>query len=349
MSKSSPIRVLVVDDSFFMRKLLTELISAAPDMEVIGEAKNGIEAVGYAAQLHPDVITMDYNMPEMTGAEAVLQILALPLKKKPRIIMLSAYTTEGAKETFNSLRAGAVFTIQKSSGEISLDIKTIQEEIFSKIRQAYRAKVQVRPPLKEKTVSHKSPLLPAEHVVIIGSSTGGPPVVEDILLALPQSIKAPIIIVQHMPAFFTKTFAQRLDRLVPFDVKEAYEGAVLHGGSVYIAPGGKHLRLGKKNGSSVCLLTDEDPVHGLKPSIDVTMQSAAPLFKEKIIGIELTGMGKDGQSGMKDIKKHGGLTLVQNPYSAVIASMPQSVIDAGAADEILSPKQIAEKITSICS
>jgi len=352
MNKMKTIKVLVVDDSFFMRKLLRELLEQEKDIEVVGDAKNGVEAVGEAIRLKPDVITMDYNMPKMTGAEAIVEILAqVSAPLLPRIVMLSAYTTEGAEATLECFRAGAVDAIEKPSGELSLDIETIHADIVKKVRSASRAKVFVSGVMTQK----KRRVRPGKRsggvnsdIVVIGSSTGGPPVVEDIVVGLPKNFSVPVVVVQHMPPFFTRVFASRLDRMTAATVKEVMEGEVLRAGTVYIAPGDYHVVFKKTTDNLYTIHLNQDPpVHGLRPSIDVSMESAAKIFGKKTVGVELTGMGEDGHKGMEIIKSVGGKTIVQDPKTAVIASMPQGVIDQGNADVVCSREKILATLLSL--
>ena len=349
------IRVLIVDDSFFMRKLIRDLLSIDSEIEVVGEAKDGIEAVEEAARLLPDVILMDYSMPQMSGVEATGKILERP-DPLPVILMLSAYTTEGADETLESLRAGAVDFISKPSGELSLDIEKVKEEIILKVKKL--ALVQVRKfekiKIVKKTKNQKiSSNKVIAKVIVIGASTGGPPVLEDILSRMPANLNAILIIVQHMPKRFTETFAKRLDKISPLFVKEAEDGEVLKTGMAYVAPGGTHMKIekGEKDNASrtdmVVRLTREPLEYGIWPAIDVSMMSAANYYPYEIMGIILTGMGDDGLEGMRAIKAVKGHTIVQDPATAVVGSMPKAVIEEGLADEILSPDEIAKRIIEL--
>ena len=362
MNKNNKIRVLVVDDSFFMRRLLRELINSHPEMEVVGEAKDGVEAIGQAINLKPDVITMDFNMPRLTGAEATGKILQ-EVEPLPVVLMVSAYTKEGAEETLESLRAGAVDFIQKPSGELSLDIDRIKDEIFEKIKMAAKARVRVSRKVESRgageAASAKGYGEPREKkkkikvslakVIVIGASTGGPPIVEDIMAALPSDLPAAVIIVQHMPKYFTASFAERLDRISSLKIKEAEEKDEIKAGHGYVAPGDFHLEIKAKDNNSgkIIHLSKGEPFHGLRPAIDVTMKSVAEHYKNNIIGIILTGMGEDGSQGMRTIKSAGGHTIVQEPETCVVDSMPSEVINNKMADEILKPEKIAKRIIEL--
>ncbi len=350
--KNKKIRVLIVDDSFFMRKLLLDILSSDAEIEVVGEAKDGVEAVLAAARLKPDVITMDYLMPKMNGRDSIEKIMqgAEPV---PRIIMLSAHAEEGAETTLQCLAAGCVDFVLKPSGELSLDIEKIKKEIISKVKMAANARFRffgkTNRQVKKKVAIEKHAL----KVVAIGASTGGPPILEQIISSLSADLDMAVLVVQHMPAYFTKTFAERLDKITHFSVKEAEEGDVVKVGMVFVAPGEFHMELEKKseeeNSGVVIHLTKTPPKNEFRPSIDVLMASAVRCYRNKIVGVILTGMGSDGLEGMRAVKNARGCTIVQNPETAVVDSMPKSVIDGGLADEILPPDKIAEKIAELSS
>lgn len=355
IKKQDKIRVLIVDDSFFMRKLIREILNSDPEIEVIDEAKDGVEAIGKAARLEPDVIIMDYSMPQMNGAEAAKKILEKS-EKLPVILMLSAYATEGAEATLECLRAGAVDFISKPSGELSLDIDKVKDEIIIKIKKL--AQVRVKKFEKIKFVKKaKKPLIKIEKrgtkIIVIGASTGGPPILEDIFTNLPEDLNAVLIVVQHMPKYFTATFAKRLDKVSSLFVKEAEKGEVLKAGMAFIAPGGYHTKIErrkKENGleSEIVINLTKDPAeYGFWPSIDVLMMSVAQYYPYEIIGILLSGMGGDGVEGLRAIKSVNGYNIVQDPNTAVVASMPEAAIKEGLADEILSPEKIAERIVEL--
>lgn len=345
------IKVLIVDDSFFMRKLLRELLSVDPQIEVVGEAHDGVEAIGEVIRLNPDVITMDYNMPRMNGIETIEHILK-DTGRHPAIIMVSATTKEGAEETFACLRAGAVDYILKPSGELSLDIEKIGSEIISKIKVACNATVRKFEPLKEyrgpKTVKNVN----TQKIVAIGASTGGPPIIEDILAGLPGNLDAAVLITQHMPPNFTRSFAERLDRISELVVIEAAGGEEIKNGMGFVAPGGFHMLLieEKKQGvtKNYIKLTEDPLVNNFRPSVDVMMQSIAKKdCKEKCVGVILTGMGEDGREGIRAIKQAGGYIIAQEPRTAAVGTMPNAVIKAGIADAILTPLNIAKKILDL--
>lgn len=350
MSEEKRIRVLIVDDSFFMRKLIADLLESDSSIEVIGDAKDGAEAVEAVKRLKPDVVTMDLHMPEMDGISAIKTILSDD-DYRPAIIMLSAHTTDGAEETLKGLSAGAVDFILKPSGELSFDIKYVQEELIEKIKIAAKANVQkiVKEPVAVSTAKiHKSC---AGKIVVIGASTGGPPVIDRIVSSFAEDFCLAVLIVQHMPAKFTPSFASMLNKKAGISVKEAEEGEVIEPGVCLLIPGGSHgvveIRKDGDLEEKIIHLNKELPVNGYRPSIDVLMKSVAEKYKNNTIGIILTGMGNDGMEGMRAIRNNGGYTIVQSLETAVITSMPNSVLSINCADEALSPGEIIEKLKSI--
>lgn len=351
MPMSGKIKLLIVDDSYFMRKLIRDLLSSDPDIQIIGEAKNGVEAIKMANEFKPNVITMDYNMPEMNGAEATSQIMGLedPL---PAILMLSALTTEGAEETFRCLKAGAVDFIPKPSGEISLDIDKISADLIAKVKTASHARLlRRRIKLPARPARKELKMLPPTEIIVIGSSTGGPPLLEEMLSKLPVHFKIPILVVQHMPEKFTKSLAERLDTLVPLHIKEAEEGDVIELGMCYIAPGGWHMVIETidetRRHEHTLHMNKEPPQFGLRPAINHTLRSAAEHFGQAALGVILTGMGDDGSEGMKLLKASGGYVIAQNPETATIPSMPESIIRLGIVDEVMDPDDIIARLIQI--
>lgn len=346
------IRVLLADDSFFARKLLREILSSDDDIEIAGEANDGEMAVVEAIRLKPDVITMDFKMPKMDGAAATEAILAA-VRPPPGIVMVSAYTREGAEESLRSLRAGAIDFVLKPSGEISFDLTAVKDEILTKVKAAAKAKVRrsalldIEPAKKVKPGPRGS-----ARAIVLGASTGGPPVIENILSAITPDIKAAIFVAQHMPPYFTRTFAERLNKSCALPVKEAEDGEVVRRGMVYVAPGDFHMEIKKRKRGprfeQTISLTDGSALQGLRPAIDVTMASVSAIFKRAAIGVVLSGMGADGKVGAEAIKKAGGRVIVQDPATAVIDAMPLAVIRAGLADEVLVPEAIAPRLAKLC-
>lgn len=344
-----PIKVLVVDDSAFMRKLIIEIINAESDLEVVGYARNGQDALQKLERLDVDVITLDVEMPIMDGLATLKEIMKIGPKP---VIMLSSLTRTGSETTMQALALGAVDFISKPSGSISLDLKTIAAEITDKIRLAAMAKLQkpnrIQPQKKQAPpIALARPATgAADNLVIIGSSTGGPKAVEEVFAQIPANLPAGIVVVQHMPKDFTRSFAERLNNLFPFPVKEASDGDLIENGKVLIAPGDYHLTI---TAQKRVKLNQEERVMFLRPAVDVTMATLPAVFGKRILGVILTGMGKDGAKGMAQIKQAGGITIAQDRNTSTIYSMPRVVAEEGNADYILPLDRIGKVITELVS
>ncbi|MBU2258501.1 MAG: chemotaxis response regulator protein-glutamate methylesterase, partial [Candidatus Omnitrophica bacterium] len=336
-------RILVVDDSFRMRKIISDIISSDPGFEVIGKAKDGKEALVKVYSLKPDIVTLDVNIPLLDGISVLEEIM----KNQPtRIIMVSAYTRAGTTATIKALELGALDFIAKPSGEISLDLTKLKDEIISKIKIAAKIDLDKFEALPIKPVKKQEAVV--KKVVVIGASTGGPKAVLDLMKYIPADNNAVFIIVQHMPKGFTLSFAERISWQTGIKTKEAEDEDVVAPGKVYVAPSGYHLIL-EKSGSGVKIKLTEDPlINFVRPSIDVTMSSVAEVFGQNVIGVILTGMGKDGLEGARSIKSNGGYVIVQDEETSVIWGMPRAVYEAGLADKIMPlskiPKTIMEYI-----
>jgi two-component system, chemotaxis family, protein-glutamate methylesterase/glutaminase len=349
MKDARKIAVLVVDDSFFIRKLIREMIESDEEIEVVGEAKDGKEAVEMADELRPDVITMDFQMPVMDGADATKEIMDR-ISPPPSIIIVSSHTKEGVEQTMESLRLGAIDFIGKPSGDSPVGIDQIQKELIEKIKVSKKARVQ----RVEKTVRTKERASKEQgrfKAIVIGASTGGPPVVERILSGIPPYLQSCILIIQHMPENFSRAFVETLNNYSKMEVREARDGDPVRSGVIYVIPSGWHGKVEefaeKEYTKHMIHLNKEKKESGYRPSIDVLMRSVAEHFGSHSMGILLTGMGSDGKEGMRAIKRAGGHTIVQSPETAVIDSMPNSVIGIEAADEVLSPDDIVKKIISL--
>ncbi|MEM0313863.1 MAG: chemotaxis response regulator protein-glutamate methylesterase [Candidatus Bathyarchaeia archaeon] len=333
------IRVLVVDDSALMRRMIRDLIQSDPEIRVIDTASNGVEMLEKLQTLTPDVVTLDVNMKIMDGLTA----LKLIMEKHPLpVIMLSNATREGAEETLKALEYGAIDYVAKPSGEISLDIEKIRDELIAKVKAAAKAKI-----IKyEYMTSEEAPYMETDkdNVILIGASTGGPPAIEKILRSLPENVP-PILVVQHMPPGFTQSFAARLNSLCSFEVKEAKEGDPIVPGQALLAPGGYHMIVG--DDKKVHLL-ENPPIHGVRPAVDPMMITAAGVYRSKTIGVLLTGMGRDGVSGMREIKRFGGRTIAQDETSCTVFGMPKAAIEAGCVDKVLPLFKIPGEIMRMC-
>ncbi len=334
-------RVLVVDDSHFMRRALAKILEDDGRFEVVGQASDGVQAIELAARLQPDVVTMDYNMPIMNGVEATKRIMAA---RPIPIVMVSAHTTEGARQTLDALAAGAVDFIPKPSGEVSTDIGMVAEEIVAKVWEACSAAPRVPAPAAPRP---GTPLRrPGRHrrIVIIGVSTGGPVALTRILPALPRRTRLALVVVQHMPATFTRALAERLDAVCSIRVREAEPGDRPVEGTALVAPGGQHLEF---TPAGTVLIHGGPPVHGCRPSADVTMKSAAKVFGVNAVGVILTGMGRDGAEGMAAIKEAGGTTLAQDKETSLLFGMPKASIEMGVVDQVLPLDDLPQALLAL--
>lgn len=341
------IRVLVVDDSALFRRLVTRALTADASLEVVGEAPDGEQAVAMAARLAPDVITMDVEMPVMNGIEAVRRIM----QARPRpVLMISALTRQGAEATFAALEAGACDFLTKRSDDAVGSVQDFARELVARVKSVAgqragrpmhaRAARRVAPVL-ERARSASSPI----ECIVIGASTGGPPVVADILGALPTAFRLPIVVAQHMPGTFTSCFAERLDRQSALTVKLAEDGEPLSHGTAYICPGGMQTELDCAAGKVVQLRVGPGlPGTRHQPSVNVTFGSAARVFGPRVLAIVLTGMGDDGCLGGRDLKAAGAPVWAQDEGSSVVFGMPRAIIEAGLADSVLPSSAIAPRL-----
>ncbi len=359
------IRVLVVDDSAFMRTAVTRTLGTDPRIEVVGQARDGAHAVEQARALAPDVITMDYNMPRMNGAEAIRAIL---LERPVPVVMLSAHTLEGAVETIDALSAGAVDFMPKPAGEVSVNLSGVRDTLVQKIVAAVGTRPQPpgrpEPPVSATTNPGIAPpglsgpggapraertsrerisfaSFALDPVVVIAISTGGPAALEHVLPRLPEALGAAVLVVQHMPAHFTRALAERFDRLCALGVAEVAEGERLLAGSIRIAPGDRHVVI-ERNGA--LKLLDTPPVNGCRPSADVTIQSAASVYGPRLTAVVMTGMGRDGALGAAAARAAGGRVFAQDKATSVVWGMPKAVVEMGLAEQVLPLDGIAAAI-----
>ena len=344
------IKVLVVDDSAFMRKAISTMLDKDPDIKVIGTARDGQEGLDMVRKLEPDVVTMDIEMPKMDGLTALRHIMM----ESPRpVLMVSSLTTEGAEATLKAMELGAVDFIPKQLSKVSLDIIKIEKDLIARVKTVAARKmrhVSTRPtaPRRASAPVRKAASMPkgrpVRDVVAIGVSTGGPPVVQQILSSLPADFPASIVIAQHMPAAFTGPFAKRLDSVSQISVKEAEPGDILRPGHAFVAPGGKHVVLDQKV-SRVDVVVTEEPADALyKPSANVLISSVAKAVGKRGLGVILTGMGNDGCEGVRDLKGKGGRALAQSDSTCVVYGMPKAIVDDNLADEIVDLDNMAESI-----
>ncbi|NLY40586.1 MAG: chemotaxis response regulator protein-glutamate methylesterase [Desulfovibrionales bacterium] len=332
------IRVVVVDDSAFMRKAIGTMLENDPEITVVGTAKNGQEGLELVRQLDPDVVTLDIEMPVMDGLTTLRHIMM----EMPRpVLMISSLTVEGAEATLKALDAGAVDFIPKKLSRVSLEIINIEKDLQAKVkavakrpRTARALRPRSAPPVVAPSWSTaaRSSL---RTVVAVGVSTGGPPAVQSILSQLPADFPATILIAQHMPQAFTGAFAKRLNSLSPLDITEAQDGDPMAPGKVYVAPGGSHLRV-RRDGMRYVVEVSAEPAESLyKPSANELIASVAEHLGPRAVGLMLTGMGSDGLEGSKKLKSAGGRILAQSDATCVVYGMPKAVVDAGLADQVV--------------
>lgn len=341
------IKVLIVDDSAYMRVVLKDMLESDAGISVVGSAKDGVEAIEKVKTLAPDVVLLDIQMPKMDGIATLQRIM----KESPaRTVMLSAMDKVDDQLPLRALEMGAVDFISKPSGPVSIDIVHFTGKIVEIVKIAAEAKVEVlrrtREPLNTKKVlSVKKEAFKGHKVVVIGASTGGPRALEIVFATLPRDLPASFIVVQHLPPEFSASFAKRLDAAKGPRVVVACEGDRVEKGVAYLAPGGRHLKLGWKGATSLVIrLDDGEPVNFVRPSVDVLFRSAAESLRENLMAIILTGMGADGTAGAMVVKASGGRVVVQDEHTSVAYSMPKSAIDAGLVDQILPLEKIAEEI-----
>lgn len=350
-------RVLVVDDSGFFRRRVKEILEEDPMITVIGDAANGQEAIDKTAELKPDVITMDIEMPIMDGIKATQKIM---VTNPTPIVMFSSLTTEGAKATLDALDAGALDFLPKRFEDISHD----RDEAKKLLCQRVRAIAQQKHILRKKTPITKNIRSPSPvsaptsvvtapvtisksggiDLVAIGTSTGGPLALQNILVNLPEDFSRPIVMIQHMPATFTPAFAKRLDQLCKITVKEAEDGDQLKPGVALLAPGGKQMLVEGRAANAVVRVIDSEPSLTYKPSVDITFRSINKVFPAKTLAIVLTGMGADGREGARTLKAQGSEIWAQDEESCVVYGMPAAIVEAGLADKILSLNDFSQAI-----
>ena len=374
------VSVLVVDDSGFFRKRLTEILTASGQIKVVGVATNGREGVELAEKLRPDVITMDYEMPVMDGITAVREIM----KRHPApVLMFSSLTYEGARVTLDALEAGAVDFLPKNFEEIARDSSQLQKILIERVLDVAGSRPGAKPSAPPPTAPPPSPRSPsparrsvperpavpdrssrpsapepeaparrsirrgpAKHysVVAIGTSTGGPVALQRVLMALPAGFPAPVVLVQHMPASFTPAFAERLNKLCQIQVRQAEDGEMLKPGVALLAPGGKQMMIENRGGQGRVRILPGDDRLNYKPCVDVTFGSLARSFPGKTLGLILTGMGSDGKEGCRLMKQSGSDIWSQDEKTSVIYGMPMAVAKAGLSDEILALDDIGPRL-----
>lgn len=351
------IKVLVVDDSALMRKIISDMINSEKDMEAVDTARNGEELLDKISKSQPDVITLDVEMPKLDGIQALLEMKRRNINIP--VIMLSSISQRGTQLTIECLEAGAFDFLPKPSGSISLDINKVRDELVQKIRMA-REKSGPKVSTAVKVSMQDSVMTPVRtkearrtlkgnhpfkaEAVVIGASTGGPKALYTVITALPEKIGVPVFVVQHMPVGFTKAFAERLDKNSDIKVVEARDGEAVEKDTVYVAPGGFHMEVGADRKIH---LNTEPAIWGVRPAVDKLFISASKVYGPKIVSAVLTGMGKDGAQGTIEIKKNGGITLSEDQSTCTIYGMPKATYETGMVDSVLPINEIAIEIIKL--
>lgn len=353
------IRVLVVDDSAFMRKMLADMLNNHAEIEVVDKARNGKDAIEKVMKLHPDVVTMDVEMPVMSGLEALKEIMQT---RPTPVVMVSSITKKGTETTIKAMEYGAFDFISKPSGSISLDINLVEKDLLEKVIHASKVPIHKisNIPDKKASLSKVEPLIsfnerqepyskqsgPSLHTVVaIGTSTGGPKALQQVITKLPVDYPFPILIVQHMPKGFTKSLSERLNSLSSITVKEAEDGEIIKKSIAYIAPGGYHLKV-RTIGTSVAIHLDQSElVNGHRPSVDVMFLSLSSIKIKKIIAVIMTGMGSDGKKGLVQMKgKLPTLAIAESEKTSIVFGMPRAAIETSTVDQVLDLDKIAKYI-----
>ena len=340
----SKFRVVVVDDSAFMRKLISDIIEEDEQLQVVAKLRNGKELIDNIDKLNPDIVTLDLEMPVMDGLETLKALRRL--NKKYNVIMLSSLTESGSRYTLECLDWGAIDFIHKPSGSISMDIAKIGEELLEKIhgilqdKTRRRSKIESPQPSREvNRVRHTGGI----NAVVIGASTGGPKALQRVLPKIDKDINVPIFVVQHMPKGFTKAFADRLDAMCSLKVVEAKDGMEVKKNTIYIAEGGHHMLVNKNR----IVMSDAPTMWGVRPAVDKLFEAAAKTYCDKLLSVILTGMGRDGASGTALIKDFGGVTIAESETTSIIYGMPKAAFETGKVDMVLPVDEIGLKINQL--
>jgi two-component system chemotaxis response regulator CheB len=356
------IKAVVVDDSAFMRKSLSIMLESSDEIEVVATAKDGSEGVELVKSKRPDIVTMDIEMPVMDGLTALQKIM----KEHPTpVLMVSSLTTEGAKDTLKALEYGAVDFIPKELSYVNVNIIKIKEDLVAKVKAIVSQKslglrlqrIQNLCLTKGNVISasskqeHLNKSIPqiGYRAIALGVSTGGPMSLQKVIPKLSKNLSIPMFIVQHMPPKFTKSLAERLNTLSEVEVKEAENNEVVRGGVVYIAPGGFHTTVVRNENNQTIISVSESPIDSIhRPSVDVMLSSVINVYNKYVLGVIMTGMGKDGVESIKELKTMGGYSIAQDEDSCVVYGMPKAIVDGGYADLVLPLNDIANSINKAC-
>lgn len=345
------IRVLVVDDSAFMRRVIRQMLESDAEIEVVGVARDGQEGLDFARKLQPDVITMDIEMPSMDGLTA----LRFVMREAPtQVLMLSSLTTEGSLASLQALKLGAADVLAKDASQFSANITKIQGELLIRVRALGRSRARRAATAKSAPTSPSATAPPPTFrrgqfdLVCIGSSTGGPPVLETLISALPPAFDTPIVIAQHMPELFTRSMAARLDEMCSQRVLHAADGMPIERKTIYIASGGSHTKIVKKSLARHALAVGPEPTDAVyKPSVNALLSSAAAATGSRTLAIVLTGIGDDGMLGAKDLHAKGAIVLAQSEPTCVVYGMPKAVASANLAKACLAPAELGRALASL--
>ena len=343
MTNPKVTRVLVVDDSAYVRKVVTQMLSRSPFLEVVGTARDGQEALDQVVELKPDVVTCDLIMPNLDGVGFVTQQMA----RSPLAIVIVSVASEAGELVLNALDAGAVDFIQKPTALASERLLDMANDLVDKVKAAASARLRISDPAK--TVSRLAGTVlksrGAVDIVVLGISTGGPQALRSLIPQLPAELPVPMAIVLHMPIGYTEMYARKLDEVSPLSVYEAVDGVELRAGSVIIAPAGRHLSLRRSDRGTVMTHLDVRPLDTPhRPSVDVLFQSAADAYRGRVLGIVMTGMGEDGREGAAWIKAKGGTVFTESEETCVVYGMPRAIVDAGLSDRAVGLESMADAI-----
>jgi two-component system, chemotaxis family, protein-glutamate methylesterase/glutaminase len=360
MQANKKIRVLVIDDSALVRKLLTELLGSDPGIEVVGTSPDAFSAREKIKALNPDVLTLDVEMPKMDGITFLRNLMRL---RPMPVVMVSSLTEHGAELTLNALAVGAVDYLPKPKVDLAATLGDYRDELLEKVKTAAAARVKAYDPGKDTSASGLHPIKAmsadavlqktkapkfrtTDRLIAVGASTGGTEAIKDFLLGMPPDAPG-IVIAQHIPKAFSAPFAERMNRTCPMIVFEAQDGQQILPGHAYIAPGDRHLMIVRSGAKWICKLDDGTPVNRHKPSVDVLFRSVAQEAGYNAIGVLLTGMGKDGAQGLKEMREAGSPTIAQDEATSVVWGMPGEAVQVGAVDEVLPLSRIAARVMTL--
>ena len=343
-------RVLVVDDSAFMRRLITEMVESRPQFLVVGTARDGADALNKVRQLRPDIVTLDIQMPGVDGLDALQSIMT----EMPRpVVMLSAAGSASDNSlTIRALELGAVEFVCKPSGPVSIDLVAVRAELLRALDAAAMVKVPRASAALSIDREASSPRdgsspQPARCVVVVAASTGGPKALSEMVSQLSPAMRAAVLVVQHMPEDFLQSLAKRLSQVGSLPVTVAVQNEPVMGGRVYLAPGDRHMRVELANGVPRVSLDDGPAICGIRPSADPLFESAARVFRENVVGVVLTGMGRDGAEGLRAVRSAGGGAIVQDRASCIIYGMPRAALAAAGADRIVAPRLVGRAVADL--